>query len=94
MEKITRAELGEAVGNRLGVTTKDGKKVTNIFFELMSEFLSEGKSIELRNFGSFLIKDKREMMGRNPKTDEKVFVPAKKRIRFRAGRNLKKRINQ
>ena len=94
MGKITRSQLGEAIGNRLGMTTKDGKKVTNIFFDLMSEFLAEGKSIELRNFGSFLIRDKREMVGRNPKTDEKVFIPAKKRVMFRAGKILKKRINE
>ena len=62
-------------------------------FEKISEALARGERIELRGFGAFTVKERAPRVGRNPRTGETVHVPAKRRLNFRSGKELRRRIN-
>ena len=69
--------------------------IIDTFFESIEEALIKKKSIELRGFGSFFIKEiKEKYSARNPKTGELIYVPKKNKVRFRVSKKLKKLINQ
>ena len=73
----------------------DLKDVIDIFSECVVFALKSMKNIEIRGFGSFIIKKiKEKHTARNPKTGELIYVPEKNKVRFRASKNLKKIINE
>mgnify|MGYP002388447452 CR=1 FL=1 len=57
------------------------------------EFFADGQRIEIRGFGSFVVKDYESYWGRNPKTGEKIFVAPKKLPAFKVGKELRERLN-
>ncbi len=69
----------EELVERLAASTKQSKQATrevlDSLFEVVGDSLAEGHNIELRGFGSFKVKDRRERTARNPKTGETVKVP-------------------
>jgi len=71
------------------------ESVLNIIFDTISHSLINNKSVELRNFGRFSIKNiKAKNNARNPKTNEIIYVPEKKKISFKMSKHLKKIINK
>ncbi len=71
------------------------EKILDIFFDSITVALKENKSIELRGFGTFFIKEiKEKFKGRNPKTGKLIYIPKKNKVRFRASKKLKQYINQ
>ena len=69
--------------------------IIDTFFQSIENALKEKKSIELRGFGTFFIKEiKEKYSGRNPKTGELIYVPKKNKVRFRASKLFKKFLNQ
>ncbi|MDR1334602.1 MAG: integration host factor subunit beta [Holosporaceae bacterium] len=70
------------------------EKVISIILDKITDFLVEGDRVELRGFGSFSVRGRGEMEGRNPKTGKKVMVREKKVPFFRSGRQLKNMINE
>lgn len=83
--------------DKLALTTHQTNKVAegsvNIFFANIKQALTAGDKVEIRGFGSFLLKSYNAYTGRNPKTGEKVFVPGKELPFFRAGKDLRERVN-
>ncbi len=74
-------------------TSKVAEGSVNIFFNSIKQALAAGDKVEIRGFGSFLLKSYNAYTGRNPKTGEKVFVPKKELPFFRAGKDLRERVN-
>lgn len=74
-------------------TSKVAEGSVNIFFTSIKQALEAGDKVEIRGFGSFLLKSYNAYTGRNPKTGEKVFVPKKELPFFRAGKDLRERVN-
>ena len=71
------------------------EKIVNTFFQVIENALEREKSVELRGFGSFFVKEiKEKYSARNPKTGELIYVPKKNKIRFRASKKLKQLLNQ
>ena len=69
--------------------------VIEIFSNDIIKALKNGRKIELRGFGSFFVKKiKENYSARNPKTGELIYVPEKNKVRFKASKNLKKKINE
>ena len=69
--------------------------IIDTFFQSIENALKEKKSVELRGFGTFFIKEiKEKYSARNPKTEELIYVPKKSKVRFRASKKFKKFINQ
>jgi integration host factor subunit beta len=69
---------------------KDAENAVNVNIDALSNTLSKGDRIEMRGFGSFALNYRQARIGRNPKTGERVQVPAKYVPHFKAGQELKK----
>ena len=84
--------------DKLAVLTQQTNKVAegavNLFFGSIKEALDSGDKVEIRGFGSFLLKGYGAYTGRNPKTGEKVYVPEKLLPFFRGGKDLRKRVDE
>ena len=69
--------------------------IIDTFFQSIIDMLEKKKSIELRGFGTFFVKEiKEKYSARNPKTGELIYVPKKNKIRFRTSKKFKKFLNQ
>jgi integration host factor subunit beta len=90
---MTRAELVEHVTKVSSLSKKHAEIVVNTVFDAIIEALRADEKIELRGFGSFRIRRRQSRVGRNPKTGERVDVPAKRIPYFKPGKELKELIN-
>jgi integration host factor subunit beta len=91
---MTKAELVEKVANKINLTKKETEGIVSIIFQSITDSLTEGDKVELRGFGSFRIRERNARVGRNPKSGEKVEVPAKKVPFFKAGKELREIVDE
>ena len=92
---MTRSVLIEKVTEKVeGLTKKQVETIINTVFEGMKEALAKGEKIEIRGFGSFSLNYRPPRVGRNPKSGVKVEVPAKHVPHFKAGKELRERVDQ
>src|SRR5579884_903997 len=90
---MTKADLVEKV-TRLGdLTRRDGEVIVETIFESVIGALQNGDKIEIRGFGSFRIRQRNPRIGRNPKTGERVEVPAKRVPYFKPSKELRDLVN-
>ncbi|MDP8221987.1 MAG: integration host factor subunit beta [Candidatus Lernaella stagnicola] len=91
---MTKSDLIAAVAEKIpGKRKKDAEVIINTIFDSMTDALRQGERIEIRGFGSFHLRERKNRVGRNPKTATKVHVPAKKVPFFKAGKELKKLVD-
>ncbi|MDP6419253.1 MAG: HU family DNA-binding protein [Candidatus Krumholzibacteria bacterium] len=90
---MTKADLVEAISDRVSLSKKDTGIVVNLVLDSISDALSQGDKVELRGFGSFRVKERRGRKARNPRTGTTVMVPAKLIPFFKASNDLKKLVN-
>ncbi|AJE03352.1 HU family DNA-binding protein [Geobacter pickeringii] len=90
---MNKSELIEALAAEKGLTYKKAEEVVNIIFDAMSEAMEQEERIEIRGFGSFVVKDYKAYTGRNPKTGEPIKVKPKKLPFFKVGKELKERVD-
>ena len=77
------------------IKSEDLEKIFDLLLEKIIETLLNKKSIEIRSFGTFFVKEiKEKKQARNPKTGENIYVPKRNKIRFRASKRLKELINK
>ena len=95
METLTRAELLERVVQLKKMTSRsDIEKIIDRFYNVIIQTLGSGEVVRLSGFGNFYLLDKKQRPGRNPKTGELIYVPQKKRVRFRMSKKLKELMNK
>lgn len=92
-EGMTKAELIDEVARRTELPKKHAETIVNIVFDSIVTSLKEGDKIELRGFGSFRIRQRGARLGRNPKTGDRVQVPAKRIPYFKPGKELRELLN-
>jgi integration host factor subunit beta len=91
---MTRADLIDRLASQHPqLQTKDAEMVVRVILDTMTATLSRGDRIEIRGFGSFSLNYRPPRNGRNPKTGDKVAVPAKYVPHFKAGLELRKRVD-
>jgi integration host factor subunit beta len=90
---MTKAELVEEVTRVTELPRKESEIVVETIFESIIKALQTGEKIEIRGFGSFRTRERRGRTGRNPKTGEKVNVPAKRIPYFKPSKELKDFVN-
>ncbi len=73
---LTRIKMEESLFNELGLSRTEARELVEFFFEELAASLTVGKQVKLSGFGNFDLRDKNERPGRNPKTGEKVTIPA------------------
>jgi len=84
----------ELQGHFQAIPNNDVERIVDSIFKYLGNALAEGRAIEIRGVGSWRIKQMSERSGRNPLTGEKIVVPAKRKIRFKASKLLNYRINR
>src|SRR5690606_6475632 len=91
----TKSELISILAGRYPqLAARDMDFAVKTLLDAMAEALSSGRRIEIRGFGSFSLSQRSERIGRNPKSGEKVLVPAKLVPHFKAGKELRERVDQ
>ena len=91
---MTKSQLIEKLAARIGqLAPKDAELAVKSMLDAMAETLAEGNRIEIRGFGSFGLNHRPPRTGRNPKTGEKVLVPRKSVPHFKAGKELRERVD-
>lgn len=90
---MNKSELIEALSIQKNLTYKKSEQIVNLIFDGMSQALIDNDRIEIRGFGSFMVKDYKAYMGRNPKTGEIIQVDEKKLPFFKVGKELRERVD-
>jgi integration host factor subunit alpha len=89
---LTRADLSDIVHNRLGLSRAESAGVVERVLFHMCHALSEGKNVKISGFGSFILRDKGERVGRNPKTGIEVPIAPRRVMTFRASQIMRDQI--
>lgn len=85
---MNKTELVKAVAEKSGLTKADAAKALNAFMEATSETLKKGDKVAIVGFGTFSVVERGEKKGRNPHTGKEMVIPAKKVVKFKAGKDL------
>jgi integration host factor subunit alpha len=93
METLTRAAIAEAMNRKLGLSRAESLSMVEAVLRHMCEALSEGENVKISGFGTFLLRDKTERVGRNPKTGVEVPITPRRVLTFRASQLLKERVS-
>ncbi|MDR3088818.1 MAG: integration host factor subunit beta [Desulfobulbaceae bacterium] len=91
--RMNKSELIEALAQEINISHKEATAITNTVIDAMTDALARGDSIEIRGFGSFVIKRYGSYDGRNPKTGKQITVKPKKLPFFKVGKELRERVN-
>ena len=81
---MNKTELIAAVAEKTGLTKKDAERVVSATFETVTETLKKGDKVSVSGFGIFEVKTREARIGRNPRTQEEIKIPATKRPAFKA----------
>jgi integration host factor subunit alpha len=91
-ETLTRAAIAEAVQREVGLSNRDALEMVSSILEHMCSAMARGENVKISGFGSFLLREKSERVGRNPRTGEEHAIAPRRVMTFRASAKLKKRI--
>ncbi|MEJ2114569.1 MAG: integration host factor subunit alpha [Gammaproteobacteria bacterium] len=89
---LTKADMAENLFEELGLNKREAKELVEIFFEEVRVALEQGHEVKLSGFGNFILRDKNQRPGRNPKTGEEIPISARRVVTFRPGQKLKARV--
>ena len=81
--------LIQSISKKIGLSKRQAAESLSVILEEISKSLSKGEEVILTGFGKFSVSERKEREGTNPKTGEKLKIPAMKIPRFKAGRTLK-----
>ena len=94
MSTVTKKELIERLAEQSGLKRQDVRQVVQGFLDEVINELGKGNRLAFRDFGIFDVRERAERVAQNPKTLERVMVPAKRTARFRVGRLMKQCVDQ
>jgi integration host factor subunit beta len=89
---ITKKELVNRIADESGQTKVIVKEILQSFLDEIIRELSVGNRLEFREFGVFEVRERAARKAQNPRTLEKVFVPAKRVVKFKVGRTMRERV--
>ena len=89
---LTRADMAESLFDEMRLNKRDARELVHLFFQELGASLAVGEQVKLSGFGNFDLRDKNERPGRNPRTGEKIPVPARRVVTFRPGKKLQARV--
>lgn len=89
---LTRADLAETINRKMGFSRSESLELVEAILGKMCDSMAGGENVKISGFGSFILRDKRERVGRNPKTGVEVPITPRRVMTFRASQKLKDRI--
>ena len=89
---LTRADLSDIVHHEIGLSRAESANIVERILHHMCHSLSDGQNVKISGFGSFILRDKGERVGRNPKTGVEVPIAPRRVLTFRASQLMRERI--
>jgi integration host factor subunit alpha len=89
---LTRADLADVVHREIGLSRAESANIVERVLHHMCHALAEGQNVKISGFGSFILRDKGERIGRNPKTGVEVPIAPRRVLTFRASQIMRERI--
>ena len=94
MNALSKAAIAETLYSELNLSKQDARVLVDAFFEQIRLALEQGEHVKLSGFGNFVLRDKPQRPGRNPKTGKDIPVLARRVVTFKSGLKLKETIEQ
>ena len=92
MNALSKAAIAETLYSELNLPKQEARMFVDEFFEIIRYSLEHGENVKLSGFGNFILRDKPQRPGRNPKTGESIPVLARRVVTFKSGLKLKSTI--
>ena len=89
---LTRSDLADELYNTIGLSHNESSQIVEMFFEEILLCFEKGEEVKLTSFGTFKIREKKERVGRNPKTGIEAKISSRKVISFKASSHIKEKI--
>ena len=90
---MNKSELVSAVTSTCGASKADAARVVDAVCDVITDALSRGEEVRLTGFGRFSVANRSARTGRNPRTGAPIYIPASRRPKFKAGKQLKNAVN-
>lgn len=90
---MNKAELISSVSEKTGFSKKDSEKALSAILDSIMESIAANEKVQLIGFGTFELRSRSERMGRDPRTNESIVIPASKVPAFKAGKAFKEAVN-
>ena len=90
---LTRADLSEAVHRQIGLSRTESADLVKLVLDTIGDMLVTGEAVKLSSFGTFMVRAKRERIGRNPKTGQEVPITPRRVLVFRPSQVMRNLIN-
>lgn len=91
---MNKTELINSIAEKAELTKKDAEAALKAFIESVEEALEKGEKVQLVGFGTFETRERAARIGNNPRTKEKIEIPASTVPAFKAGKEFKERVNK
>ncbi|HZV17984.1 MAG TPA: integration host factor subunit alpha [Sphingobium sp.] len=91
-DTLTRAEIAEHLNKQVGLSRADSAHLVEQVLDLVAEALENGENVKISGFGTFVLRDKNERIGRNPKTGVEVPITSRRVLTFRPSQSLRDRV--
>ncbi len=91
---MNKTQLIAAVAEAASISKKDAETAVSAVITSITESLAQGEKVQIAGFGTFEVRERGERTGRDPRTSEKITIPASKAPAFKAGRALKDSVNK
>jgi integration host factor subunit alpha len=92
-KSVTRVELCDAVYRKVGLSRSESSALVGLVLTEISDSVARGETVKLSSFGTFTVRQKRERIGRNPKTGAEVPITPRRVVVFKASAIMKRQIN-
>lgn len=85
---MTKLEIARELAERKDMPLADAIKAVDGVIDIMKDAFKNGRNVYLRGLGSFVIKERKEKTGRNPRTGEVIIIPAHKEVKFNQSQSI------
>jgi integration host factor subunit alpha len=92
-ETLTRADIAELLNKQVGLSRAESAELVEQVLGLVTEALETGENVKISGFGTFVLRDKNERIGRNPKTGIEVPITPRRVLTFRPSQSLRDRVS-
>ncbi|MCB0351629.1 MAG: integration host factor subunit alpha [Bdellovibrionales bacterium] len=90
---VTKADIVESVYQKIGFSKKEASELVELVFNELKNTLCEGEKVKISGFGNFVVRAKKERVGRNPQTGDQIKISARRVLTFRPSQVLKAILN-
>ncbi|HJW95333.1 MAG TPA: HU family DNA-binding protein [Thermoanaerobaculia bacterium] len=93
MQMAGKSDVITAIAEKAGISKKEAAAAFDAFVSYVSDSCQRGERCSIPGLGSFAVSNRKAREGRNPRTKEKITIPASKNVRFKAGKDLRDLLN-